>query len=229
MTRRPNPTIVVCLCALLLLQSAGCASSRSSLGHTDKSEPSTEYLPTRDALETLDTSTKVTVVLRDGATLKGLFEGMDDIPARRVYIVPLKYLPEVTDSLRAWIPVHGESVTIYTYPSREVFEESRTNLSIWGGDLRIRHPGVHFMTPKITGDTRFTVCLLSVPQYGTFAQMSKLPSDSICVILVDRDQPIGKAEQAAIGTVVGVVGFLVVAGMITGLWMMGQRNGSGWW
>ena len=221
MNRRPRPTFVLALCIALIAQSVGCSSSGST---ADPPAQAMEYFPTRDALETLETCTKVTVVLQNGSIVRGWYEGMENLPPRRVYAVPPTAFPQVADSLGEWTPVQGEPIVIYKYPSHEVYEETRTDLAVWGGDLRSRHPNVYLMTPQSTGDTKFTVRIRHIPHYGTFTHVAALPSDSISIIHTDTEEPRSAPTHAA--NVIGAVAVWALAVCVFGA--IAMASGHSW-
>ena len=98
MRLQPRPTVAIVLSVSLLIQGVGCSSSGSSIA--DPPAPMA-YQPTREALSTLDTGTKVVVVRKDSTALMGWFEGIEEprsgsivIEDSSLFRVVLRYRPD---------------------------------------------------------------------------------------------------------------------------------------
>jgi hypothetical protein len=128
--------------------------------------------------------------------------------------------------MESWVPVHGEPIVVYSYPSYSVFSKGATDTAVWNKVLKSDKQSLHYMTPRLTGLLKFNVCVRYMPQYGTFSYVTKVPVDSIHQILVDPEQPGGWDGPAALG--IGLITFTVVAATILIAWLSQAEPLSGW-
>jgi hypothetical protein len=128
--------------------------------------------------------------------------------------------------MESWVPVQGEPIVVYTYPSYSVFSRGATDTAVWNKKLRSDTRTVHYMTPELTGLPKFNVCVRYMPQYGTFSHVTEVPVDSIHHILIDTEQTkrwVGEPPSAT-----GVIAFTAVAAAILLAWAASAEPFFGW-
>jgi hypothetical protein len=208
MKSSPNPAIVLCLCASLFLQSVGCSSNDSCIKYRVAGGAPHEYYVTYDSIQCIGIGKGVILSLKDSSVVQGKYWGIDVRP-QPVYVVLPEYLSQVEDTLKDWVPVPGEQIIVYNYPSNSIVFEGHTDDDVWHGMMRAARQKLHYMTPQLVVAPKTTA------RIDQGSSTVNVPVDSISQVVrrqtVKPDPPAGYLGGAIAFVVVVVAAGIVLA------------------